>query len=224
MRICLTAIDQPLTDAWMEATHDLDFVTVVYCPNKTNYINNKMLHEGIFGCGCQAIVSPANSYGFMDGGIDWLYTKRFGWGVQEKLQKKIKEEYDGELLIGQAILVETGDAEIPYVISAPTMRVPTVLPKKTVNPYLAARAALLCAKKNNIDSIAFPGLGTGVGEVSPKLCALQMRQAIDDVLAGYLFPVSWHDALDRHTYLYTGLKTRPDTIVDVEPPFDPELN
>ena len=26
-----------------------------------------------------AIVSPANSFGFMDGGIDMVYSKRFGW-------------------------------------------------------------------------------------------------------------------------------------------------
>lgn len=209
MRIVLVATDQHLADAWTKYMKDLDFVEVIKSSILGDQVKNN-LHSGIFATGCQAIVSPANSYGFMDGGIDWLYTNRFGWGVQERIQKKIKEEYNGELLVGQAILVPTFDAEIPYVISAPTMRVPTPLSKKTVNPYLAARASLICAKKNNIDSIAFPGLGTGVGEVSPEMCALQVRQAIDDVLSGYLFPISWHDALDRHTFLYTGLKSRPE--------------
>ena len=26
-----------------------------------------------------AIVSPANSFGFMDGGIDYCYSEHFGW-------------------------------------------------------------------------------------------------------------------------------------------------
>jgi O-acetyl-ADP-ribose deacetylase (regulator of RNase III) len=30
-----------------------------------------------------------------------------------------------------------------------------------------------------VQTIAFPGLGTGVGRVGPMMCATQMRQAID---------------------------------------------
>ena len=74
----------------------------------------------------------------MDGGIDLLYSHRLGWHVQERLQKLIKEKYHGELLVGQAEIVETDNQQIPFVISAPTMRVPMIL-KDSVNPYL-----LLC--------------------------------------------------------------------------------
>ncbi len=34
----------------------------------------------IFDYPAVAIVSPANSFGFMDGGIDLAYSERFGWG------------------------------------------------------------------------------------------------------------------------------------------------
>uniref|UniRef100_A0A2C9L7N0 Macro domain-containing protein n=1 Tax=Biomphalaria glabrata TaxID=6526 RepID=A0A2C9L7N0_BIOGL len=44
-----------------------------------------------------AIVSPANSFGFMDGGIDWIYSKYFGWQMQNRLQNVIREDYHGEL-------------------------------------------------------------------------------------------------------------------------------
>jgi hypothetical protein len=40
----------------------------------------------IFELQADAIVSPANSFGFMDGGIDLLYSKYFGWGLQTDLQ------------------------------------------------------------------------------------------------------------------------------------------
>jgi multimeric flavodoxin WrbA len=33
-----------------------------------------------------AIVSPANSFGYMDGGIDRVYLDRFGWELQDRLQ------------------------------------------------------------------------------------------------------------------------------------------
>jgi len=55
-----------------------------------------------------------------------------------------------------------------------------------------------------VKTIAFPGLRTGVGRVSLKVCARQLRAAIDDViLARNGFPVTWVDAQLRHQKLYT---------------------
>jgi O-acetyl-ADP-ribose deacetylase (regulator of RNase III) len=68
-----------------------------------------------------------------------------GWQVQERLQKQIKEKHNGELLVGQAILIETGFSGIPYLISAPTMRVPMIL-KDAVNVYLASKAIFILLK------------------------------------------------------------------------------
>lgn len=194
MKIILCSYqEQGLHDAWVKYCGDLDFVEI---------------HDGsILDLHVEAIVSPANSFGFMDGGIDWLYTKKFGWKIQERIQKIIKEKHNNELLVGQSLLVKTDLDQIRYVISAPTMRVPTILAKNTINPFLAAKAALICAKDNFISSMAIPGLGTGVGQVSFEKCALQVREAIDEVILNqYIFPISWRDALDRHTYLYTGLR------------------
>jgi O-acetyl-ADP-ribose deacetylase (regulator of RNase III) len=212
MRIVLTSIDKPLAEAWRE-----------YCDGMQDV---EVFEGSIFDCGCKAVVSPANSSGYMDGGIDWTYSQHFGWHVQERLQEKIRTEYDGELLIGQAILMETKNLVIPYLIAAPTMRVPQKLDEKTVNPFLAARAALRVAKRHGIESVAFPGLGTGVGELSPSRCAIQVREAIDHVLFGEPpFPVNWQDALERHTFLYTGLRTtfEEPTSTNIDEIFDGSL-
>jgi protein-tyrosine phosphatase len=51
----------------------------------------------IFGApvhGVTAIVSPANSFGFMDGGIDLAYSRHFGWGLQTRLQKLLAQVTD----------------------------------------------------------------------------------------------------------------------------------
>ena len=45
---------------------------------------------------CDAVVSPANSFGFMNGDIEMLHFQHFGWQVQERLQKLIREKHHGE--------------------------------------------------------------------------------------------------------------------------------
>lgn len=160
-------------------------------------------HDNILNLSAECIVSPANSYGFMDGGIDLAYINHFGWDVQRQLQTLIRHRPMQELLVGEALTVDTGHESFPNLIAAPTMRVPMILPLDTVNPYLATRAAL--AEATHCESIAFPGMGTGVGRVPLDVCAKQMRQAIDDHFGRrsvYAFPGSWHIAQTRHQLLY----------------------
>jgi len=156
--------------------------------------NMKIVHGSIFDVDCDAIVSPANSYGFMDGGLDLRISQFFGWHVQENLQEIIKEKHHGELLVGCAEIVETDHDLIPYVISAPTMRVPMIL-KDSVNIYLATRAVLILVKfgkfsngtfiNEKVKTIAIPGMGTGVGRVPYDICALQMNYYIEVILQIY---------------------------------------
>ena len=137
---------------------------------------------------CEAIISPANSFGFMDGGIDFVYSTFFGWNVQDMLREELWTKYNGELLVGQAEIIDMRKtnskeqvvrdrvARMPYLISAPTMRVPMNV-SGTVNAYLAFLAALKIAKQNNIKSILCPGLGTAIGQMPHRNCACQMYEA-----------------------------------------------
>ena len=157
-----------------------------------------------FSVAADAVVSPGNSFGFMDGGLDAYITKKFGSHLQDSLQNKIKELYNGELLVGQAITLETNNETLPYCIAAPTMRVPMILSHDTVNPYLASKAAFnVLRKDDNINTINISGLGTGVGRVNFDICAKQMYAACMDVF--YFqdsFPYSWYDAQIAHQKLY----------------------
>lgn len=143
----------------------------------------------IFGVQADAIISPANCFGFMDGGIDRVYSLRFGWQLQERLQRLLREEHEGELPIGMAVLLGTGDPELPYLISAPTMRAPANV-SNTLNAYLAFRAALRIIQKHNalfpgaIKSVICPGLGTATGEMPVEICAKQMHAAYVQVVEG----------------------------------------
>lgn len=142
------------------------------------------------------IVSPANSFGFMDGGIDLVYTQRFG-DIQSEVQRRIVNDFDGELLVGQALAVETRDENWPFLISAPTMRVPAKILDYT-DVYLATRAAVRCARSlGGVSSILFPGMGTGVGGVHPDIAAKQMLSAIDEGFYPRPFPGSLGEAVGR---------------------------
>jgi hypothetical protein len=44
----------------------------------------RISHGDIFEKPADAIVSPANSFGYMDGGIDLVYLRRFGWELQTR--------------------------------------------------------------------------------------------------------------------------------------------
>ena len=199
MRIILADRRGKLIEAWNRVASDTDPVTT---------------HQGsIFDVQSDALVSPANSFGFMDGGLDLEISQFFGWHVQERLQQLIRTKHHGELLVGTAEIVKTDHPRIPYLISSPTMRVPMIL-EQTVNVYLAIRAVLILVKfgeledvvpiKDVVKTVALPGMGTGVGRVPPSIFARQMKRAIEDILEErHDFPGSWHEAQRHHQMLYS---------------------
>ena len=54
----------------------------------------------ILECSADAIVSPANSFGYMDGGIDLAYSKFFGWELESTLRALLVDQHYGELPVG----------------------------------------------------------------------------------------------------------------------------
>jgi len=158
-----------------------------------------------FAVPTECIVSPANSFGFMDGGFDKTITDYVGVTTQANVQKKIREEYGGELLVGQAFYVPTESVMVPYCISAPTMRVPMFLGPNSVNAYLAARAVFILLKHPDLPfkSVTIPGLGTGVGKIPYENCAHQMRMAYEEYFLGKLEePSGWWSAQVEHQKLF----------------------
>jgi O-acetyl-ADP-ribose deacetylase (regulator of RNase III) len=150
--------------------------------------------EDFFSVSADAMVSPANSFGIMDGGLDLLIRKELGRAVEDVLQGQIRQTYHGELPVGSAEIISTGHARWPFLISAPTMRIPEDV-SGTINSYLTFRAVLLSvqkynatAKSNPIRSIVCPGLGTGVGKMPPRTCAAQMRMAYVQMLGDGTIP------------------------------------
>lgn len=134
-----------------------------------------------------AIVSPANSFGFMDGGIDYFYSRILFPGVEPRVKKKLKSiglktSLDRYYLpIGAITLVKTKDEKCPFMIVAPTMIFPGNV-KGTENPYwvMSGILRLLSHYKNREFKILIPGLGTGCGSISWEDFAQQIERAFED--------------------------------------------
>ncbi len=110
-----------------------------------------------------------------------------------------------ELLIGEAIIVATEDAQTPWLICAPTMRVPMRI-RTSINAYLAMKALLIASRSHRaeipIETVAIPGLGTGIGQLASELAASQMRQAYEEVILGKTkYPGSFAEAQRMHVNL-----------------------
>jgi O-acetyl-ADP-ribose deacetylase (regulator of RNase III) len=146
-------------------------------------------HGDLLTVAADAYVSPANSCGWMDGGLDLLLRERFVAGdIQGTVHEAIAAK-GGRLPVGRALVVGTDDDEVPYLVVAPTMEVPCEV-GHTVNAYRAMRALLRAVQRFNargeghIGSVAVPGLCTGVGGMEPSVAALQMRRAYRRWLRG----------------------------------------
>ena len=68
------------------------------------------------------LVSPANSFGMMDGGIDAAITAFFGMQLMERVQQRILDDYLGEQSVGTSFMIETGHPQYPFTTFAYLLR------------------------------------------------------------------------------------------------------
>jgi O-acetyl-ADP-ribose deacetylase (regulator of RNase III) len=121
--------------------------------------------------GCDAIVNPANSSGSMGGGVALAIKGAGGATIEEEAMKKAPIE------VGRAISTNPGGLGSGFIIHAPTMEKPAQkIPVENVEK--ATTAALELGNRLGAKSIAFPGMGTGVGGVSKSDAAQAMVRAI----------------------------------------------
>lgn len=106
-----------------------------------------------------AIVCAANSAGLMRGGVSQALRIRGGDEIEKEARSR------APIRLGSAVATTAGRLNARWVIHAPTIRLPveTTTPKRIES---AAAAAVRVASRLGARSIAFPGLGLGVGEVA----------------------------------------------------------
>lgn len=120
------------------------------------------------------IVNAANSKCSMGGGVAGVIRKAGGLSVESEAMEK------APVAVGSAILTSAGKLPFKGVIHAPTM----VRPQSAIpieNVYKSTMAAIRLAQEHGFQSIALPGMGTGIGRVSVEDAAQQMITAIRDI-------------------------------------------
>ena len=118
-----------------------------------------------------AIVNPANSFGEMGGGVAGVIRRVGGEQIEEEAVKQ------APIPIGQAVVTTAGSLPCKKVIHAPTM----VNPAERTDAEAVRRAtvaALEAADRSGLSTLAFPGMGTGVGRVPLDVAASTMVKAI----------------------------------------------
>ena len=168
-KLILVGPNAELCEEWRKKFKGLPNVEIV---------NDRFENLGQFDC----MVSAANSFGLMDGGVDLAIINFFGIELMDRVQAMITDEFFGEQPIGTSVIVETGHPKHPYIAHTPTMRIPMSI-AKTDNVYTAMWALLVAIARHNksearrIDIVACPGLGTATGQMPAAEAARQMAIA-----------------------------------------------
>ena len=118
-----------------------------------------------------AIVNPANSWMIMGGGVAGAIRRAGGQVIESEARKY------APVPVGEAVVTGAGRLPCKYVIHAPTMERPAM--RTTIDKVRAAvRAALRAADNVRAKSVAFPGMGTGVGGLDPREAASAMVETM----------------------------------------------
>ncbi len=117
------------------------------------------------------IVNPANSLGYMGGGVAGVIKRAGGSIIEEEAISK------APIPIGSAIITTAGSLPFKGVIHAPTMEEPAMATTEE-KVRKALRASLELADKMGFKSIAIPGMGTGVGRLPKDIAAKAMIEEI----------------------------------------------
>jgi O-acetyl-ADP-ribose deacetylase (regulator of RNase III) len=183
MKIYLLDINKAMTDAWQKY-FDLLNVEVVN-EDFAAFMND---HSDI-----EAIVSPANSFGLMDGGYDKAITNYFGPQLMKDVQDIIVKEWYGEQPVGTSISVpitskvytkQVDEERViqynPILIHTPSMRTPEQIVDYRII-YQCTRTTLIEALKQDVDSIVIPAFGGLTGRVPYDTIAKMMFLAYKQI-------------------------------------------
>jgi O-acetyl-ADP-ribose deacetylase (regulator of RNase III) len=163
LKVVLTDINSAVVEAWRAAFADTPEIEI----RKGSLLDARV----------DAWVSPTNSRGRMDGGVDAIVKRHLGAGIQLRVQRAIRDRFAGTLPVGSAVCVKSGAANPAYLISAPTMALSAQNVSETLNVALACAAAFQAIHRQNrlapgsIRSVALVGMGAQTGKVPARVCA-----------------------------------------------------
>ncbi|RUP48914.1 hypothetical protein BC936DRAFT_143655 [Jimgerdemannia flammicorona] len=155
----------------------------------TYSIHETRIEELVQEVTAQCIMSPANGFGLMDGGVDMNLSEMYGgtavmvphWAGQQNTATCCIIDLDS-----LRTLLPDGSGLPRYLAHTPTMRTPKTLDPDDDLVYRSTWSILTSIRRHNmtlgagdvrIDAVILMGLGTAVGRLPAKVCATQMAIA-----------------------------------------------
>jgi O-acetyl-ADP-ribose deacetylase (regulator of RNase III) len=128
-----------------------------------------------------AVVSPANTKGIMNGGYDAVLRRYFGVGIEYSVRQYLEKF---QIDVGQAIAVKTGHPKVEWLIVSPTVSVTGEgLSGHASVSYACAYNSVKVAHQRGAKYLGMTGLGSGVGGLDRRESARQQVQGIEDALS-----------------------------------------
>jgi len=128
-----------------------------------------------------AVVSPANTKGIMNGGYDAVLRRYFGIAIEYTVQNYLDKF---KIDVGQAIAVKTGHPKVHWLIVTPTVSVTGQgLSGHESVSYACAYNSVKAAHVKGVKYLGMTGLGSGVGGLDRRVSAKQQVQGIEDALS-----------------------------------------
>lgn len=185
--------NKDMCDAWNEEFLGIEGVSVVNS-GFVDYMNNTDLE-------IDGIVSPANSFGIMDGGYDAAITEYFGTSVMRGIQNIIKDRYRGIQPVGMALSMKINDKVT--LLHVPTMYFLSEITDIRI-VFQCMLSTLIEADRNGLNSIIIPAFGNGCGKVRFCDVSRMMKVAYDY----YMYPIkiiNW-DTVEHFVELTSGVE------------------
>ncbi|MBU6283857.1 macro domain-containing protein, partial [bacterium] len=163
VKVSLVDVNPKMVAAWREVFEDNPEVSI---------------HQGsMLAQAVSAWVTPTNTRGSMDQGLDGLVRQHLGPAIQTRVQQAIATQFRGQLPVGCATCVETGCPQPRFLISTPSFASAAETVSDGLTVALAGAAALQAAEMQNrrvpgsIVTLALPGLGANTGRLPVETCA-----------------------------------------------------
>ena len=128
-----------------------------------------------------AVVSPANTAGIMNGGYDAALRRHFGNTLEYRVRMSIKEK---PIPVGEARAIQTVNPKVKWLIVAPTVSIAAdgLSGHETVS-YAAAYKSVIAAFKAGAACLGMTGLGTVAGGLNIREAIFQQCDGIEDALS-----------------------------------------
>lgn len=178
MNIYLLDINPKMTEAWSDFFTDME--ATIICDSFKHFMDT---HPEI-----DTVVTPANSFGLIDGSYNKAIIDYFGVDLMSTVQHAIIHQWYGEQPVGTALSVPINrmskKGDNPWdleLIHVPTMRTP----EKIADPriiYQCMRVTLIEAFSRYRNNIVIPAFGGAIGGVDPYIIAKMMFRGYESMV------------------------------------------